>query len=213
MTRMCQLDHEHKHGVKTTCYHHGKCRCEPCRNYHDRRARQRRKDRAYGRYEGMVDSTGTRRRIQALNALGWADRVIGEQCGLYSQQVYAVKTTSKVTPKMRDRINTAYEALSGKAPKPCKSVNQVKFFARRYRFVPPLAWNDIDNDPEPEGVGEQKLLRAEELLDEIEWLIESGAAPTEIARAVNKPLPVLERHAWRYGRGHVATYLHERSVA
>jgi hypothetical protein len=146
---LCNLNHEHQHGIKTTCYHQGGCRCDDCKTLQKARSAQRRKAIAYGRLERRVDATGTIRRIQALNALGWADRVIGSLCGYTAQDVYAVKDNVKVTPWMRDKIAAVYETLSMRVPENSRPVAQVRASAKRNGYVPPLAWNDIDADEAP----------------------------------------------------------------
>ena len=214
---MCSLEHDHKHGVKTTCYHHGGCRCAPCTTLHDTRAKARRRGRAYGTYTGMVDSLGTRRRIQALNALGWSDRAIGEHVGMYGQEVYAVKRYKQVTQRMRERIETVYDALSGSVPPVSKSSVQAKAAAKRRGFVPPLAWNDIDTDAAPVGIGREKkrqgTLRGEELFAEIVWLAEDGAPAHQIAASVGKRLDTLEKYVRRHHRDDLLVHLKERKAA
>jgi hypothetical protein len=214
VTPLCQLEHVHKHGINSHCYHHGGCRCTPCRELDNARQREARRQKAYGRYQPNIDATGTRRRIQALNALGWSDRIIGEHCGLGGKNVYSAKTTKRTTPRIRAAIETAYAALSGVAPAPCQSVSQVKGAARRHGYVPPLGWENIDDPDETPNSGKRDLiLKGEELMDEVDHLVNMGESPDSIAQALGKTRDNLERFAWRHHRSDLATYLRERSAA
>ena len=102
-----------------------------------------------------VDATGTRRRLQALVAIGWPLARLGEQLD---------RTTAAVARSMRNpRVNAAtaravadlYDQLSVKTPPQATPTeqaasNRARAYAERRGWLPPLAWDDIDNDPEPD---------------------------------------------------------------
>lgn len=210
MTQLCNLTHPHKHGG-ANCYDVGKCRCASCTDGNSARTRHRRRLKAYGQWEGLVNSTGSQRRIQGLQLLGFTFDQIGAAAGVNRNTVWRVLIEQTIEPKTRDRINVAFKELL-RTPDAGLSKRTARL-SKAKGYVSAYAWDDIDTDSEPADDGAQIALRGEELLAEIDWLMKARTPPHEIARAVNKSLHVLERHAWRYQRPDIAMYLHERSVA
>ena len=198
--RLCSLEHEHNHTTKTTCYHQGKCRCDECRAQQKVRSSKRRRDIAYGRLQRRVDATGTVRRIQALNALGWGDRVIGEHCGYTAQDVYAVKDNVQVTPWMRDKIAAVYETLSMRVPENSRAVAQVRASARRNGYVPPLAWDSIDDDPSPADI-----IPSGEYIDEVRvWNAVNGTPRTHKLSSLERREAIRLLHARKWSDAKIA---------
>lgn len=103
----------------------------------------------------LVDATGTRRRIQALLRLGWTLGEIAEACGRPSGRnwTHAVMSASnRVHIDTHRRIAAAYDAMSMTIPEgKYRSRNRATAEAKGY--LPPLAWNRIDDPDEmPRGV-------------------------------------------------------------
>jgi len=74
---------DHKHEKATTCYITHKCGCDPCREGMRDRARLRRKQIAYGRYDsGLVDVQPVREHIHMLQAYGIGWKRIAELSGV-----------------------------------------------------------------------------------------------------------------------------------
>ena len=109
----------------------------------------------FGRCHGrvMVPAVGSRRRIEALCAIGWTRRAIVEETGIpYGTLCTVVYRAQQVTAATRDRIAAAYEALSGR-PLVGESAGRARANAARNGWAPPLAWDDIDNpDEQPQGI-------------------------------------------------------------
>lgn len=131
------------------------CREVCCRNAH---AKYRRDLRARHYLAGVdslrVDALGTRRRLQALAALGWPtewiDSSIGRRRGYTSNILSSRQTVLKSTA---DLIDSAYESLSMSVPPtdtlPRRQVvSRTRNLAARRGWVPPLAWDDIDDPHE-----------------------------------------------------------------
>lgn len=135
-----------KHGT-TSGYGNG-CRCDPCREARNRYEMRRRKILALHGVGLSVDATGTKRRIQALAWMGWPYRTIAHECGWRSAE--AVGQTLRRTYVERataQAVSAAYERLSMRhGPSRLAHVR-----AAAKGWAPPLAWDDIDNDPEPVG--------------------------------------------------------------
>jgi lambda repressor-like predicted transcriptional regulator len=108
----------------------------------------------------LVDGLGTRRRLQALHAVGWDWASLATELGhVYprSLQPLAVGTRPKVTRETAERVAVMYEQLaSGRRPASRAEeiqVTRAKARALRYGWAPPLAWDCIDNPLEkPKGV-------------------------------------------------------------
>lgn len=67
----CPADADHAHGANTKCYLHHGCRCAICRASNAARARERRRQMAYGTYtRRMVDATAAREHLAHLRAQG-----------------------------------------------------------------------------------------------------------------------------------------------
>lgn len=104
------------------------------------------------RRKGHVDATGTRRRLQALVALGWPQGAIANCMGISRQNLNLLLYSSHATVQQRthERALAAYRALSMQ-PGPGKHARTV---AEKNGWAPPLAWDDdtID-DPAARPVG------------------------------------------------------------
>ena len=114
-----------------------------------------------------IDATGTRRRLQALMAIGWPLPVIAAQLG---------RTTPNLARSMdRDRINAdtawqithLYEQIWNNTPPQATAAQRnasatARSHAQRQGWRPPLGWDDIDTDPDL-----APLQRSVEDIDEI----------------------------------------------
>lgn len=171
--------------------------CGPCRNakmvYEKRR-------RMYG--ANSVPACGTRRRIQALRALGHSLSVIAAAAGYTkghgSLRYPALETTATVTRDVERRIKRAYDALSMFRPEGTWA-ETARAHAERLGWVPPLAWDDDaidDPDAEPIGHGYEAADRHEQLDD----LLDQGADLTTACRVLVVSAEALEKWAGRHGR-------------
>lgn len=167
---------EHGHGENGTCYVTHKCRCQDCRTgraeYEYYRARNRDKT-------ALVDGTGTRRRLQALAALGWSARAIAERYGHSTDAVSTWVRAERINRATAKKVARWYDDLSMTLP-PTRnkferySVGSTKGRAKRAGWFPPLAWDDetIDDpnvtpeqppEPEPLPIGFARHERVIEL--------------------------------------------------
>lgn len=89
---------------------------------------------------GFVPNVGTRRRIRALLAIGWTHELIAAAAGLPAHRTGTLlsQAGSLCSLENHERIKRAYDALS-MTPGPSET-NRAR--ARRFRHVPPLAWDD-----------------------------------------------------------------------
>ncbi|WP_102509103.1 hypothetical protein [Sanguibacter massiliensis] len=101
---------------------------------------------------GFVPIIGTRRRIRALLAIGWTHDLIAAAAGLPERRTVTLLSQAGhlCSLENHERIKRVYNELS-MTPGPSET-NRAR--ARKFRHVPPLAWDDdtID-DPSARPAG------------------------------------------------------------
>lgn len=128
----------------------GERACQPCRAARVRYEKQRLTDHQLGRPR-MVDATGTRRRLQALVALGWTYPQIGHHLGVSGGAVYRLLTrTGPVQRRVADRVAATYRVLAVTLPPETtrtekRNAAYARTVARQHGWVSPAAWDDIDD--------------------------------------------------------------------
>jgi AraC-like DNA-binding protein len=119
----------------------------------------------------QVDSTGTRRRLQALVAVGWAQAWLARELHRSPANLRRSMTSESVTARTARLVNAMYERLWD-APPPRQTIAQrnasdaARAHATQHRWLPPLAWDDIDEDPDPDTI-QRDTSGADSDLDEI----------------------------------------------
>jgi len=133
------------HG-KASTYNDRGCRCDECRAAHARSRAMQRK-RAYLRHgqPALVSTLGATRRVQALQAIGWSLHMLETRLGRSRSYLTALMARDSMTVPTFEAIADLYDQLS-MTPGPSRRAVGV---AKRAGFVPPLAWDDIDNDAAP----------------------------------------------------------------
>jgi AraC-like DNA-binding protein len=102
-----------------------------------------------------VDATGTRRRLQALVAVGWAQAWLARELCRSPANLRRSMTSESVTARTAQLVNDMYERLWD-APPPRQTIAQrnasdaARAHATQHRWLPPLAWDDIDEEPDPD---------------------------------------------------------------
>lgn len=100
-----------------------------------------------------VPATGTRRRIQALRAIGWTPQAISEHSGICHRTLYSAMVQSSVEADTHLRIAETYEDLHDQDPTGYGILPGIATRTRRYaaaqEWAVPSAWKDIDTDERP----------------------------------------------------------------
>lgn len=179
------------------------CREECCRTAiadWTRHARTRR----YLQGQLMVDGTGTRRRIQALMALGWPSPTIDAELGRKRTYTTAIlcgdgapvlRTTAEQYRRLYDRLSMTLPPQETRYQK--QASTRVRNHARRMGWAPPLAWDDQaidDPNARPIGVGYVSISRDDSIRD----LAEMGLGVTEACRRLHMSRDALERWCQRH---------------
>jgi len=112
----------------------------------------------------IIDGIGTRRRLQALIAMGWTCRALATRLGIHPRQVEHLVTSERVLASTATRVAERYRVLQTCQPGdhgvPSRSQNLARNIAARNNWPGPLAWDDID-DPncQPETGGQTTIHR------------------------------------------------------
>lgn len=126
----------------------------------------------------FVPATGPRRRVQALNALGWSQeqivaraRDLGHpltRAGIHSLMH---RGDHRVRLRTHQAIAAAYASLSMTLPEPGRSVTWTRNLAERRGYLPPLAWDNIDDPNEqptqPTSLPTERLTAH---IEDLEWM-------------------------------------------
>lgn len=100
-----------------------------------------------GRIPRLIPATGTVRRIQALQALGWSYGHIGAVVGKSDNWAYMISRSPSVTTTTATLVARTYDELSMRVP-PGGYADRTRRRARAKGWAPPLAWDDIDDPNE-----------------------------------------------------------------
>ncbi len=103
----------------------------------------------------LVDSTGSRRRIQALITLGWTQRGLAQKAGIAERSLSRALLKERCTAELARRIVALYDKLWRLSPDPSEVSPEAAEWAVKYaktsNFAGPLAWDD-DTIDDPRAV-------------------------------------------------------------
>lgn len=147
-----------------------------------------------------VPAVGTIRRVQALLALGHTHETITLASGCSSScRLTASNPPPRVTRAVADGIAQAFAALC-MTPGPSA---RTRARAAASGYVPPLGWDDIDNDPTPPAPDVKVTV-----VEEAEWLARAGVNFKDAAHRLGYSNPDSLEHAlYRADRGDLVSRL------
>ncbi|PRX66148.1 hypothetical protein B0I32_106284 [Nonomuraea fuscirosea] len=98
----------------------------------------------------LLDSTGSRRRVQALATAGWTGEEVGRQVAARRGDAWAnitrVLKGQRITASLAHEIAAVYVDLQQQAPPPTTASKRAKERAQRNRWAPPAAWETVNID-------------------------------------------------------------------
>lgn len=160
--------------------------CRPCKDAQAAWQRSYEKRRYLNRGPLLIDSAGTRRRLQALAVIGWPRNILSERLGTARSTLTALKHgRGRVHRDTAAKVAALYDELSmTQGPS-----RRTRTEALAKGWVPPLAWDD-DKIDRPEARA-TKMVRHVSELDEIAVEravrgIPTHLRPTERAEAVRR---------------------------
>lgn len=112
-------------------------------------------DRSNRAARSLVPATGTRRRLQALMATGLTLPQLADGLHRTPSNLRRTMTTGQVTAHTAADVARLYERLWDTSPPHASDAERIavqahRDAARRRGWLPPLAWDDIDTDTDPE---------------------------------------------------------------
>ena len=162
---------------------------------------------------GLVDSTGTIRRVQALVTLGWDLTSIYTRIGATSSTTWKLTSATPpqwVTVDLRDRVRALYDELS-MTPRPASwQAAAAQKRARARGWAPPLAWDEesIDDPSATPDPGQPQAHRGGGSygidLGEVEFLLEGGASVWQVTAQLGTSESAIAMAAYRGGRPDLA---------
>jgi hypothetical protein len=104
--------------------------------------------------QSQIDATGTRRRLQALVAVGWPTHILAARIGRTPSNLRRTMISDTVTTRTALIVSDLYNELWDiEPPHTTQDDRDASAAARRTAkdqgWAPPLAWDDIDTDPHP----------------------------------------------------------------
>lgn len=164
----------------------------------------------------LIDSTGSRRRIEALCAAGWSLRAQAAEVGWLAPNYHRLRTSPTIQCSTARMVSGVYDAWSMRVPEPSRSSSWAVGHALRAGWFLPLAWDDdtIDDpaafpvlmpplDDEPPHVDELAIQHRIAGHDwpitragEVELIRRCRAAEwlqTDIARAIGRTVDTVRR--------------------
>lgn len=158
---------------------------------------------------GMVDPTGSIRRLQALATLGWPQEWLRERLGCsgvtmgrlrgHGQPIIAA-TAVKIAALYNELWDTPPVATTVREQ---QTITRTRRRATRQGWAPPMAWDDdtIDNPgAQPDLGGGPGFGGPSFDLDDVEWLLESGETLTTIAARLHAHRTTIQHRCRRNDR-------------
>lgn len=157
---------------------------------------------------GSVPMIGTRRRIQALLAIGWRHQDLTPLLGFTSHNMVH-QAGEWVTRRNHDAVKAVYDRLwNQRGPAPAQSMGRIA----RAGYAPPLAWDDdtIDDPNATPDLGakvyaqgrspEGAVRYSDAIVENTEFLVRSGIGWAAIPERLGSTAYAIERALHRAGR-------------
>jgi hypothetical protein len=163
-----------------------------------------------------VTPLGITRRVRALSRLGYSAQKIAEAAGVHLDTVIDARRTVRefVALKVRDGILEAYERLSGTIPasngeRDRAGITRTRNHAARAGWLPPLAWDDVDNPHEQPDAGWTEYSKQHgrpraNTIEDFDWLVSQGSSAEQAAAQIGVSLRTVEAYRQQLGKGAAA---------
>lgn len=144
---------------------------------------------------GLVDATGTRRRLQALAAIGWPMYTHGARIGVSPATVSRLTHQKRVLARTAEAVDRCYQQLCAARPEdhgiPAGTARKMRNRAAAEGWPDPTFWEDMggidDPDaPETEQAADAPAGRDPHTAEEVRHLAQFGVSAHEIARRVGR---------------------------
>lgn len=164
---------DHKHAETLTCRTSHLCSCDDCKAHHRDYQFWRRHMIASGRtdaFDSLLPATGTRRRIEALMAIGWSQNALAAHLDTPQASISEWLRRRYVRTSTALLVADIYEPLSvtrppTDTPSQRMSVHRTIALAKRRGYAGPFDWDDIDTDLAPADPSDVEILVDEVAID------------------------------------------------
>jgi len=142
---------------------------------------------------------GTKRRIQALMAIGYPMDYIDQQSGVDTRSV--VYRNGRVARSTHDAVKRVYEELWATPGPSAETRNR----ALRSGYLPPMAWDDetiedANHRPGTPEFSDKRATKRELFIRDVEHLASFGIRIDSVAHQLGMKPDALEKRLERYGR-------------
>lgn len=183
--------------------------CDPCKDAAATYRRNRRTRLYLARSTTLlVPALGTKRRLQALVAIGYSMEALSRDldCGSNWVHAFLSRDLDRVQQDTATKVSALFERLCMDVPQG-PYANRTRILAARKGWVKPLAWDNLD-DPNEQPVGWE--YRAPNRAEIVADLDERGASISEVCRVLKISHNALERWCTRQGKWDVFKRLRAR---
>lgn len=102
----------------------------------------------------IMPARGTQRRLQALVSRGWSNVLLSQKLGMNAHSLGVMLRQGNVIVSTHHRIAALFDELWDQEPPTDTLMRRIVIarmtnYAAARRWLPPLAWDDIDSDEEP----------------------------------------------------------------
>lgn len=125
---------------------------------------------------GVTDSTGSRRRIQALNAAGWSNASLRDRLPLGRATIHTLHRKPYLYARVADAIAALYDELKDQRPEECgvppASAHRARLRAERNNWPNIAYWADrmdVIDDPHFEPM--YRVTRREVIAQDANWIM------------------------------------------
>lgn len=151
-----------------------------------------------------INATGTRRRVHALQAIGYSQEAIARAAGTTQHRICVVSLgAERVRQKFADKIAAAYSALAHTPPAETRFTRRACRQAAERGWPDPQFWDDVDRiddptfDPTPVLTEVPRYVR---LAEDALWLQEQGFNRQQIGQRLGEDPDYVAASIRRYHR-------------
>jgi plasmid maintenance system antidote protein VapI len=163
---------------------------------------------------GLVDGTGTRRRLQALVACGWSQNQLARRLGLKQQRMAPIMGSARVQAKIALKVRTLYDDLWDVPPPEHDQRSRIaasrsRNYAAARGWPLPAAWDDdaIDDpaaEPPADCRRRGRLSGAEIAAEALELMRRQGLSLRQAAERMKRSKSSVEQAIARAARAGAA---------
>lgn len=160
--------------------------------------------------DGWIDATGTIRRLQALNAIGWTNRDIATRLGHHHTWPERIKRYQIVHSTTAIAVRSIYNELSHTTPPHTPHRQGTRSRAQKRGWIPPTGWVDIDD---PDEQPSRYTAKTRVAPDDLAWMVETGETLLGVQARTGLTIDAIEASLRRHGHSNLWRRLTRREAA